>query len=237
MNKKNLFIFSVILSVFSTNVWADLKTDRAVVRNDGSEQIVAIARFQEPIEGDLYIATQVNGALTFIANEGNSFSSAPVPFRANGLFSEDVVVLNISGLNVPPGRYPLYKVVAQPGTDPLDFNNWIGGLGGLRSINFIIGLPSDVTLDLDDDGFPDDDLNRDGFHDDDIDRDGFHDGDRDRDGFDDASRKRDKVRDRTETSDDDLNRRRVRDRDSSGSGEESQDSSDENRRTRTSGRL
>tara|TARA_R110002073_G_scaffold16629_1_gene63661 strand:+ start:848 stop:1213 length:366 start_codon:yes stop_codon:yes gene_type:complete len=70
------------------------------------------------------------------------------------------------GQGVPPGRYPIFKVVTQPGTNPLDFRNWIGGLGGLRSINFIIGLSDDESLDFDNDGFPDDDLNRDGFHDD-----------------------------------------------------------------------
>ncbi len=70
MNKINLFILLVILSVSNTFVLADLKTDRSVISNNSrestrgidNERIVAIARFQEPISGDLHIATQVNGA-------------------------------------------------------------------------------------------------------------------------------------------------------------------------------
>tara|TARA_R110002073_G_scaffold325653_1_gene504922 strand:- start:1748 stop:2494 length:747 start_codon:yes stop_codon:yes gene_type:complete len=175
MNKIYLLILTVILSVFSTNLCADLKTDRAVVRNDGTEQVVAVASFQEPIAGDLYIATQVNGALLFILNDGKGFSTIPAPFQANSDFSTDLIVLDEPGQGISAGRYPLYKVVTQSDTDPLDFRNWIGGLNGLHSINFMIGLSSDETQDLDEDGFPDDDLNRDGFHDDDMNRDGFHD--------------------------------------------------------------
>lgn len=184
MSKINfLIMLAILISILSTNTLADLKTDRTVVRNDGTERVVAIARFQEPILGDLYVAAQVNGNLIFITNEGSSFSSTPAPFRADSVFSEEIVVLDANVEGLEPGRYPLYKVVTQPGTDPLDFRNWIGGLGGLRSINFLIGLSTDETLDHDDDGFSDDDLNRDGFHDDDIDRDGFNDFDLDRDGI------------------------------------------------------
>ncbi len=227
MKKIKLAIIIVILCVSNTGVLADLRTDRSVIKNNlradtrasriDGERVVAIARFQEPIAGDLYIAAQINGALTFIANEGNEFSSIPVPFRANSILSEDIIVLNIVGQGIPPGRYPLFKVVTQPGTDPLDFRNWIGGLGGLRSINFIVGLSDDESLDFDDDGFPDDDLDRDGFHDDDTDRDGFHDGDLDRDGFHDDEETRNRFarvkRRRGETGDDDQNQNELDDDD------------------------
>ncbi|WP_174484235.1 c-type cytochrome [methanotrophic endosymbiont of Bathymodiolus puteoserpentis (Logatchev)] len=43
--------------------------------------------------------------------------------------------------------------------------NWVGGLGGLSSFQYSIGLPPSVTNDLNNDGFPDDDKNHDGFHD------------------------------------------------------------------------
>ncbi len=246
MRKINLFVFLVILIILNTSVSADLRTDRAVLRNDGTEQIVAIARFQDPVEGDLYIATQVNGELLFISNEGNNFSSTPVPFRANSLFSEDIAVLNVRSQGIPPGRYPLFKVVTQPGTDPLDFRNWVGGLGGLRSINFIIGLSADESLDLDGDGFPDDDLNRDGFHDDDIDRDGFHDGDRDRNGFDDdLERRLDRINRRNGTGDNDQSQEALDDNTQSrnrrsvtgdGGQNQNQEELDENTRSRTRGR-
>ena len=237
MNKVNLFIFSVILCALSTDALADLRTDRAVLKNDGTGQIIAIARFLEPVEGDLYIATQVSGALVFIINEGTAFSSTPAPFRANSLFSEDIVVLNVRDQGISPGRYPLFKVVTQPGADPLDFRNWVGGLGGLRSINFIIGLSSDESLDLDNDGFPDDDLNRDGFHDDDIDRDGFHDGDRDRNGFDDAvDRKLDRINRRNgiddDNNDNDQDQDTSRSRDRADDNDQNLNELDENRRSR-----
>ena len=236
MNKVNLFIFSVILCALSTNALADLRTDRAVFKNDGTGQIIAVARFQEPVEGDLYIATQVNGTLLFIINEGTAFSSTPAPFRANSFFSEDIVVLNVLDQGISPGRYPLFKVVTQPGADPLDFRNWIGGLNGLRSINFIIGLSSDESLDLDDDGFPDDDLNRDGFHDDDIDRDGFHDGDRDRNGFDDdLDRRLDRINRRNgvdvDNNDNDQNENTNRRRDRAGDNDQNLNELDENIRS------
>ncbi len=238
MNKVNLFIFSVILYASSTNALADLRTERAVFKNDGTGQIVAVARFQEPVEGDLYIATQVNGALLFIINEGTAFSSTPVPFRANSLFSEDIVVLNVRDQGISPGRYPLFKVVTQTGADPLDFRNWVGGLNGLRSINFIIGLSSDESLDLDDDGFPDDDLNRDGFHDDDIDRDGFHDGDRDRNGFDDElDRRLERINRRNgiddNSDDNDKNENTNRSRDRAGDIDQNSNELDDNSRSRT----
>ncbi len=172
MNKFNGLIL-IILFVISTNILADLKTDRAVINNDGTEQIAAIVSFQESVTGDLYVATRVNGVLLFIVNEGSSFSSTAAPFKSNNLFSNDITVLNVSAHGIPPGRYPLYEVVTRSGADPSDSNNW---LGGLHSINFLIGLSSDETQDFDNNGFPDDDLNQDGFSDDDGDRDGFHDG-------------------------------------------------------------
>ncbi len=241
MNKIKLVILLAILGVSNTGVFADLRTDRSVIRNNTlradtsvsrieGERVIAIARFQEPIDaGDLYIAARVNGVLTFIANEGNEFSSTPVPFRANSLLSEEIIVLDLVGQGIPPGRYPIFKVVTQPGTDPLDFRNWIGGLGGLSSINFIIGLSDDESLDFDNDGFPDDDLDRDGFHDDDSDRDGFHDGDLDRDGFHDDEatlNKFSRVKERRgETGDDEQSQNE--------SDDEGQDEHDANVRTRS----
>ncbi len=202
MQKIKALFFLIILSLVSTDTLADLKTDRSVNRNDGTHRIVATARFLEPVTGDLYIATQVNGELRFII-EGGAFSLEPVPFRPNDVFSEDIPVLDLSGQGIPPGRYPLFKVVTQPGTDPLDFRNWVGGLNGLSRINFIIGLPVNESLDHDDDGFPDDDLNRDGYHDDDDDRDGHHDDDLDRDGFHDDDLDRDGFSDDDDQFEDD----------------------------------
>jgi hypothetical protein len=71
----------------------------------------------------LYIATEVNGELLFLVDEGNLFTTAIVPYCSNSHFSEDIDALNISGLGIAAGRYPLYQVVTQPGSDPLNFLN------------------------------------------------------------------------------------------------------------------
>jgi hypothetical protein len=193
MYKFNLFKFAIAtaLTLLSSNTFAELVTSRAVVSNDGNERITATVRFHTAVNGDLYIATQVNGELLFLADEGSFFTTDIRPFRPNSHFSEDIQALNISGRGIAPGRYPLYQVVTQPGSDPLNFQNWIGGLSGLSTINFNIGLPVNVTGDFDHNGFSDDDKNHDGFHDDDKNHDGFHDDDRNHDGFHDDDRNHD----------------------------------------------
>lgn len=148
----------------STSAVADLKTDRSVILNDGTHKVSATARFSKEITGDLYIATQIAEQLIFII-EGGASSLDPTPFIANSTFSDDISILEISGEGIPPGEYPLFKLIVLSGASPLDVTNWIGGINGLSKINFIIGLPVEESLDFNDDGFPDDDLNRDGFHD------------------------------------------------------------------------
>ena len=185
MHKINLLPFAIATALISLspNAFADLATNRPVVRNDGNERVTAKVKFRSPVDGDLYIATRVNGELLFLADEGNSFTTVITPYRSHSHFSEDIDVLDISGLGIAPGLYPLYQVVTQPGSDPLNFMNWIGGLGGLSTINFNIGLPVNLTGDFDNNGFFDDDLNHDSFHDDDNNHDGFHDDDRNHDGL------------------------------------------------------
>ena len=197
MNKFNLLPFAIATALISLspNAFADLSTDRAVVRNDGNERINATVKFQIPVNGDLYIATLVNGKLLFLADEGKLFTPDIVPFRSNSHFSEDIDALDISGQGIDPGLYPLYQVVVEPGSDPLNFLNWVGGLDGLSTINFNIGLPVDLTGDFDDNGFFDDDSNHDTFHDDDLNRDGFHDDDSDHDGLHVDDRNRDGYHD------------------------------------------
>ena len=164
------------LNLVSVAAIAGLKTDRAVVRTDGSDRISATVTFAEPVSGDLYVATAVNGVLFMFADEGRKFSTDLEPFRANDSFSDDIVVLDFSGQGVAPGIYPLYQVVTRPGSNPADTNNWIGGPQGLSVINFSIGLTPDISGDHDGDGFADDDGDRDGFHDDDSNKDGVIDG-------------------------------------------------------------
>ena len=186
MNKFNLLPFAIATALISLspNAFADLSTDRAVVRNDNSQQRVrATVKFPNAVDGDLYIATQVDGKLYFLADEGKLFTTDIRPFRPNSHFSEDISALDIPGRGIAAGLYPLYQVVAVPGSNPLNSSNWVGGLGGLSTINFNIGLSDNLTGDFDHNGFFDDDSNHDTFHDDDINRDGFHDDDRDHNGL------------------------------------------------------
>ncbi|WP_432744799.1 hypothetical protein ABXJ76_05230 [Methylobacter sp. G7] len=197
MHKFNLLSFAILSALISLsfNASADISTDRAVISNNGSEQVTARVRFQTPVNGDLYIAVQVNGELLFLADEGANFTTAITPFRSNSHFSGSIDALNISGLGIAPGRYLLYQVVTEPGSDPLNFMNWMGGLGGLSTINFSIGLPANSTGDFDNNGFPDDDNNHDGYHDDDSNHNGFHDDDQNHDGFHDDDVNRDGLHD------------------------------------------
>ena len=156
---------AIILLFLNTQSFADLRTDRAVIKNDGSENIFAIASFSEPVEGDLYVATQVDGEIVFLINEGSEFSAEPAPFRADSQFEDDIVVLDQPVDGMVPGHYPLFKIITQPDTNPLDFRNWVDGINGLSRINFSIGLSVEESEDHDSDGFPDGDLNRDGYRD------------------------------------------------------------------------
>jgi hypothetical protein len=180
---KYLKTMAIIIScsAITNTAIADLQTTRAVA-NDPTQRISATANFPTPVSGDLYLATQINGNFLFFTS-GGQVTAEVRPFTQGGDYSGQVPLFDFPAEGIAPGRYPLYQVVTHPGTDPLDFNNWMGGLAGLSSINFIIGLPSEQSGDFDNDGFSDDDINKDGFHDDDLDKNGFHDDDLNQDGF------------------------------------------------------
>ncbi len=172
------------LSALSTSVSAELYTSKAVVANDASnDMIYAAVRFAEPVRGDLYVAVMIEGQLLFFADNGLIFSPEVRPFQAGQDFSTDITVLNLSAYGISAGMYPLFQVVTTPGSDPLNFQNWIGGPTGLSVINFNIGQPVTIHGDFDGNGFADDDANLDGFHDDDLNKDGFHDDDLNHDGY------------------------------------------------------
>ncbi len=165
MKLLNTLFFTLAIFFFNTYLLADLVTNKAVFSNDGSEHLTAIATFPEPVEGDLYIATQIDGEYIFHINEGSAFSTVPTPFRANSQFIEDILVLDQPIKDMVPGHYPLFKIITRPGSSPLDFNNWVGGIDGMSRINFSIGLSAEESNDMNGDGFPDDDMNRDGYRD------------------------------------------------------------------------
>lgn len=181
MNKLKMVTMVIGFYTLTNIAVADLQTTRAVA-NDPTQRIAATANFPTPMSGDLYLATQINNNFLFFTNDGQ-VTAEITPFTQGGDYSGQVALFDFPVAGILPGRYPLFQVVTHPGTNPLNFNNWIGGLTALSSINFTIGLPSAQSGDFDNDGFSDDDLNKDGFHDDDLDKNGFHDDDLNQDGF------------------------------------------------------
>jgi len=205
--KFNKIVLAMVLTGVTNLASAALSTDCAVMPNDANSRLSARANFSTPIRGDLYIATKVDGQFLFFAKGGQETSLDPLPFAENTEYSGDLSLFDFSAAGIAPGRYPLFQVVTNPGTDPLDFTNWVGGLSGLSSINFNIGLPVEVSGDFNGDCFADNDLNRDGFRDDDLNKDGFADDDLNKDGFSADDLNRDGFHD------DDLNRDGFRDDD------------------------
>lgn len=75
-------VFLVSLSTLTSLVFAQLSTNRAVIKNNMTQRIVATANFATQKKGDLYLATLVNNSLIFFANEGKELTLEPTPFYA-----------------------------------------------------------------------------------------------------------------------------------------------------------
>jgi len=196
MKKFKMMAVVIGYSTITNIAVAGLQTERAVV-NDPTQNIAASVQFPTPVKGDLYIATKVGKQYLFL-NKAGQFTPETSPFSQATEYSGKVPLFNIPAKGSAPGRYPLYQVVTNPGSNPLDFNNWVGGLGGLSTMNFTIGLPPEQSGDFNNDGFADNDLNKDGFYDDDLNKDGFHDSDLNKDGFYDDDKNRNGIRDNQE---------------------------------------
>jgi hypothetical protein len=133
-NVKPLLI-ALSLSCISTHAWALLSSDKLVVDSVNGDNITATVSFPYPVEGDLYLATVIGDQLYFLGQDG-SLSTTVMPFQENDRFNEDRVVLDMPSAGIVPGVYPLFQVVTPHGAEPLDPDNWIGGLSGLEfSIN------------------------------------------------------------------------------------------------------
>ncbi|MEQ1636111.1 MAG: hypothetical protein ABL903_05415 [Methylococcales bacterium] len=173
MIKFNLkpLVIAVSLGALSMNVSAgQLKTTKAVIK--GNDTAVISITHDTPVQGDQYLATEINGKLAFFGNKGKSITSHPIPFLANTVLEGEIKALEVNAGNIPADQYPVFAVVTNPGTDPLDFGNWIGGLGALSHVNIAINMPDALSNDKDGDGFSDDDDDHDGYHN----TDGNHDG-------------------------------------------------------------
>ena len=176
--------FSVLLAssiVSATSLAATLTTQRSIFPENGG-LISPQLTFEQSETGDLYLATMIDGKLYFILNDG-TLSETPAPFLSNQSYQGGIDLPQFDTTGIAAGQYPLYQVITFPGTDVLNFSNWVGGIGSLNVINFSVGLPTEISKDFDDDGWSDDDLDHDGYHDDDHNKDGYHDDDHDKDGY------------------------------------------------------
>ena len=142
MNTVNLksLLMLVGLTLLNAPAWAYLKTDNSIIDNDSSKAVITVG-FPAAMHGDLYIATPLNGQLYFFSNNGVNFSTDVAAFTKNADFAEDRVALTISNAGIPAGTYTFYQIVVVAGKDPLNFTNWIGGIGGLSELKISINLP------------------------------------------------------------------------------------------------
>lgn len=155
------------LGMVSVTANAHFVASRTVLNNNDSAVIGV--KFDQSVNGDLYLAAMVDNKLVFFVNKGTSLTNEALPFQKNGSFSGEVKMLDVSAMGIPANRYPLYQVVTMPNSDPLNVNNWIGGL---NKANISIGLTVAETNDNDGDGFADDDSDHDGYRDRDLNFDG-----------------------------------------------------------------
>lgn len=132
-------LMAIGLSCISASALAYVHSPKLEVNSINNDRIVAMVGFDKPVLGDLYLATEIHGVLHFMTPQ-SLFTPIVTVFVKNGSFDKDLPVLDIPSANIEPATYPLYQVVTLPGANPLDFNNWIGGINGLSKIEFKINL-------------------------------------------------------------------------------------------------
>jgi hypothetical protein len=139
------FLMAISLCVVNTGAWAHLKANTTVINSTNGSAAISVS-FPMPVSGDLYIATEINGQLFFFTDGGKKLTPDIVAFTKNSIFAEDRVLLTIFSEGIPANIYSLYQVVTVAGKNPLDSNNWIGGLGGLSELKLSINLPTDIVI-------------------------------------------------------------------------------------------
>ncbi|NOT86518.1 MAG: hypothetical protein HOP02_17430 [Methylococcaceae bacterium] len=141
MNNFNIkpLVIGAGLSLVTMGVSAQLITSKSVLNK--TDSAVISAKFDEAVTGDLYLTTTINGKLVFFADQGKTLTDKALPYQKEGVFNANLDVLTISAQDFPANQYTFYEVITTPGGDPLDFNNWVGGLNGLYSLTVDINLP------------------------------------------------------------------------------------------------
>ncbi|MEQ1636113.1 MAG: hypothetical protein ABL903_05425, partial [Methylococcales bacterium] len=137
--KMKPLLIAIGLGCMSASAFAHVHSPKLDVNSINDDRVVAAVSFDAPVVGDLYLATELNGTLYFLT-PGPVLTTTPTAAVKNGSFSADIPVLDIPAAGLNPGNYPLYQVVTAAGADPLNFNNWVGGINGLSKIMFNINL-------------------------------------------------------------------------------------------------
>ncbi|EDN71597.1 secreted protein, partial [Beggiatoa sp. SS] len=86
LTMKNWTLAICLLTV-SLAAWSnELYTPQPVVQGDN--KIIVELRFDSPESGDMYLATIINGKLSFLTQnaQGIALTETPSPFRANETF-------------------------------------------------------------------------------------------------------------------------------------------------------
>ncbi|MGR9053570.1 MAG: hypothetical protein ACU84J_13065, partial [Gammaproteobacteria bacterium] len=100
MIKFKPLVLAIGLCAAAGSVFAGLHSPRTVVDNHGPDRIRAFVKFNQPVSGDLYIATMLNGQLYFLDGTGQ-FTTDLVPFIQSGEFSGDLPVLDVGAAGLP----------------------------------------------------------------------------------------------------------------------------------------
>lgn len=160
LNKLTTIVSSCLLS-FSVSA-GELYAPRTIFDHTDTN-LVAKLRFAQPETGDMYLATMIETQLLFITPTG--LNATPAPLLRNTTFEGEYDILSVNTNDLTAGIYPLYQLITIPEGNPLNVMDWIGGFDSLHTINFMIGMPPEVSGDGDGDGFADDDVNHDGYRD------------------------------------------------------------------------
>lgn len=125
------YIIVLAFSLFSISSNAELITEPEADKTtlDEQETVTVVVSFNQAIEGDLYIATVINGVFWFLDNDGTGLflKEQVVPFVTDGEFSEqeNLELLTLNAQDIAPGTYTLFQVVTKSGGDPFESNDWL----------------------------------------------------------------------------------------------------------------
>lgn len=138
------YITAVAFSLFSMSGLADLKSGLTTL--NAQESTVVLVSFEEPIEGDLYVAAVKDGNIWFFKSNRTWVNRSGLePVAKNQLFTEDLELFTVSAQQVSPGTYTLFQVITKTGGDPFNSNNWLPTKDNLNSLVLNINLAENAT--------------------------------------------------------------------------------------------